>query len=172
VGEFVVVEDHRVEAPGAQCDQPPLGRFEQRGADAAAALVGVHGEPVQVCAPAVPAGDHGAHDLPVDLGEQQRLGVPRDQRGDAVGVVADARPFRPDAPEREHRVDVRGCGGSDGDQRGVLSLGDQGRFHRSRANARGKEIQPRAFALDRRKERDARGARSEKAARYRPWASL
>jgi hypothetical protein len=39
---------------------------------------------------------------------------------------------------------------------------DQGHSHGSRANARGKEIQPRAFALDRRKWAGARAARGRR----------
>src|SRR5213076_1969155 len=68
----------------------------------------VHREPVQMTPPAVEAGDHRAHQFAVELGEDQRLGVPGDEPLHAVPVVADARPLGGLLPEVQHGVEVVG----------------------------------------------------------------
>ena len=92
---LVLADDERGDAPAAQRAQARLPRRRERGRDAVAPVVGDDREPVHVAAPPVPRRDERADDGSVDLRDEERAGIEREQRGDRCFVVGRARAPRP-----------------------------------------------------------------------------
>lgn len=90
---LVAIEHHRVRAPPAEGDEPLLGGGRQGRADALPAVFGVDGEPVQVAAPAVEAGDDRADEPAVSAGEQEGVRVTGVEQLNSGEVVGDACAF-------------------------------------------------------------------------------
>lgn len=100
VAQLVVVKDPRVEPPGAESSQPSLRRREQLPADASPPVTGMPRKPVQVPAPAIPAGTHRADELCTVLRHAQCRWVTLEQRQQGcLAVRRTACVLNRDAPQ-------------------------------------------------------------------------
>jgi hypothetical protein len=107
LAETVGVEHHGVGAGSPDRPEPVLGCLQQRRADSPASPRGADREPVEVAAPAVPAGDDRADQLSVVLSHDHRIRIAAEQGGHRLPRIG-----RPGgvlgrlAPQRQQAVNV------------------------------------------------------------------
>lgn len=111
--KLVLIKDHGISTRTAERTEARLSSIDQQPTNTRTPPIGMHGEAIEVAAPAIPTGDNGPDQLAtvrID-GKNQRLGISRDKGFDRPNTVGGTmRILGSHLPEGQNRSKIGGRG--------------------------------------------------------------